>query len=233
MLAAALGLAACQSAPPAPAPVAAAAPTRFAADMERFAAADRASLPAPCQVLFVGSSSIVRWTSLVADMAPLPVINRGFGGSQTEDVNARFDNVVTPYKPRAIVYYAGDNDINAGKPPGEVVANFQRFMAMKDARVGKAVPVYFISLKPSKSRLAQLPAQAQANAEIRRMAERRRDLTFIDVVPAMMQDGKPKEIFVADGLHMTPEGYAIWKSVVGPVVKRNTEREARACQRRG
>ena len=30
------------------------------------------------------------------------------------------------------------------------------------------------------------------------------------LVPDMMADGKPKDIFVDDGLHMTPAGYAIW-----------------------
>lgn len=226
-----LGLGGWQAPAAVQAPAPAAAPARYAAEMERFAMDDRANPKAPCQVLFVGSSSIRLWTSLTADMAPLPVINRGFGGSQTEDVNAKFDQVVTPYRPRSIVYYAGDNDINAGKTPAQVAANFTQFLALKDAKLG-ATPVYFIALKPSKSRLVQLPAQAEANAEIRRLADRRADLTFIDVVQPMMQDGQPKEIFVADGLHMTPAGYAIWTAAVGPVVKRDAESQARACASR-
>jgi hypothetical protein len=58
------------------------------AEVERFVEADRTAPPAPCQVLFVGSSSIVKWReTLAADMAPMPVINRGFGGSHIEYVN--------------------------------------------------------------------------------------------------------------------------------------------------
>src|SRR5271170_1479249 len=47
----------------------------LAAEVERFVAADRLAPPAPCQVLFVGSSSIVKWrATLPADMAPMPVV---------------------------------------------------------------------------------------------------------------------------------------------------------------
>jgi lysophospholipase L1-like esterase len=51
---------------------------------------------------------------------------------------------------------------------------------------------------------------------VRKLAAQRADLKFIDVVTPMLQDGQPKEIFVADGLHMTPEGYAIWTRVIHP-----------------
>lgn len=73
-------------------PVSAPAPTleeALSAEIARFVEADRAAPPADCQVLVVGSSSIVKWReNLAADMAPMPVINRGFGGSHIEYVTA-------------------------------------------------------------------------------------------------------------------------------------------------
>ena len=43
--------------------------------------------PGPANaLLFVGSSSIRRWVDLAEHMAPIPVINRGFGGSKIGDV---------------------------------------------------------------------------------------------------------------------------------------------------
>ena len=43
------------------------------------------------------------------------------------------------------------------------------------------------------------------------LADKRDDLAYIDVVgPMLKPDGAPKDIFVEDNLHMTPEGYAIW-----------------------
>jgi hypothetical protein len=109
----------------------------LAGEVDRFVAADRAAPPAPCQVLFVVSSSFVEWRkNLAADMAPMPVINRGFGGSHIEYVNRWFDEIVAPYRPRAIVFYAGDNDIDAGKSVTRVVADFDTFMALKTHSFG-------------------------------------------------------------------------------------------------
>jgi lysophospholipase L1-like esterase len=200
------------------------------AEVERFVQADRAAPPAPCQVLFIGSSSIVKWRdTLAADMAPMPVINRGFGGSHVEHVNRWFEQLVAPYRPRAIVFYAGENDIDAGKSVDQVVADFDSFMVRKAQALGK-VPVYFISVKPSKLRFAELPLQGQVNDAVRARAAARSDLHYIDVVLPMLEHGKPKDIFVSDGLHMNAAGYAIWTQVVRAALLPNTEAEARSCR---
>ena len=196
-----------------------AGPERLAPEIEAFAAQDRATPPERCKVVFTGSSSVRFWSTLAEDMAPIPVINRGFGGSQISDVNFYFDRVVGPYHPRAIFFYAGENDLHAGKAGSDVVVDFERFMTLKTAKLG-ATPVYFISLKPSKARWAQKADQDAVNAKIRAMASTRADLDYVDVVPTMLQaDGTPKDIFIADGLHMTSAGYALWTAVVRPVAE--------------
>jgi lysophospholipase L1-like esterase len=216
--------------PPAAAtsPATAKGPERFAPEIAAFAAADRQHRPAPCGFLFVGSSSIRFWKTLSGDMAPLPTVNRGFGGSTIADVDYYFDQVVAPYRPRAIVFYAGENDIAAGATPGAVTADFARFMDLKTKALGPT-PVYFISLKPSKLRWAQRDAQAQVNAQIQAFAAQRNDLRYVDVSPAMLAEGVPKDIYVADGLHMTPEGYRLWTAVIRPVVEAEAKRPT-ACK---
>jgi lysophospholipase L1-like esterase len=213
--------------PAAPDPVLAQA---LGAEIDRFVAADRTAPPEACQVLFVGSSSIVKWKeSLAADMAPMTVINRGFGGSHIEHVNRWFEEIVAPYRPRAIVFYAGENDIDAGKSVDTVVADFDTFMARKTQALGKT-PVYFISLKPSKLRFAQFPLQSRVNDAIRARAAKGADLRYIDVVAPMLENGKPKDIFGPDGLHMTPPGYVIWTRAVRAALLPNTEAEERSCR---
>jgi len=203
----------------------------LAGEVERFVAADRVAPPAKCQVLFVGSSSIVKWKpTLAADMAPMPVINRGFGSSHIEYVNRWFDEIVAPYRPRAIVFYAGENDLDAGKSVERVVADFDAFMARKTQALGDT-PVYFISVKPSKSRFAQFAMQTQFNEAVKSRLSRRPDLHYLDVVTPMLQDGKPKDLFVADGLHMGPEGYAIWTRIVRAALLPNAQAEERSCRR--
>lgn len=208
------------AAPPVPAPPL--SPERFAPEIAHFAELDAQAQPPACPFLFVGSSSIRFWRSLEADMAPYPVINRGFGGSRIADVDYYFDRVVAPYRPRAIFFYAGENDLWAGETPDTVVADFERFMALKTQALGDT-PVYFISLKPSKQRLSQLVLQGEVNARIRAMTEQRADLRYVDVVPTMLDQGAPKDIYVADGLHMTPDGYLLWTGVLRPVVEHEAQ----------
>lgn len=208
---------------------AAALKSALGSEIERYVEADRAAPPAHCQVLFVGSSSIVLWKkSLAADMAPLQVINRGFGSSHIEHVNLWFDEIVAPYHPRAIVFYAGENDLNAGKSVDRVVADFDTFMARKSELLGDT-PVYFISLKPSRQRFEQLPQQNAVNAAIRARAQTRPDLRFIDVVPLMLENGKPKDIFGPDGLHMTPAGYVLWTGAVKAALLPNDGAQQQSC----
>lgn len=200
--------------------------TNFASEIAAFVAADAANPPKPCGLLFVGSSSIRLWDSLQEDMSPHRIVNRGFGGSTIADVNRHFDVVVARHRPRAIFLYAGENDVAAGKTPTQVSADFASFLKKKDRALGRT-PVYFISLKPSKARFDQLQQQAQVNAAVRQLAARRSDLHYIDVATAMLQDGKPRDIFQADALHMTADGYRIWTRVLRPRAKQAARRNCR------
>jgi lysophospholipase L1-like esterase len=87
--------------------------------------------------------------------------------------------------------------------------------------------VFYISAKPSKARAAQFARQSELNARIRTFASSRTDLTFVDVVPAMMTDGRPRDIFVEDGLHMSAAGYAIWREQIGRVLREKEIARAR------
>ena len=62
-------------------------PLFFRGAIADFEAADLKDPPAKGQILFVGSSSFRFWRTLKEDMAPLPVLNRGFGGSMMNHVN--------------------------------------------------------------------------------------------------------------------------------------------------
>jgi lysophospholipase L1-like esterase len=147
------------------------------------------------------------------------VINRGFGGSDLTDSTYFADRIVWPYKPRLIVMYAGDNDVNEGANPAQVLAAFQAFVAR--AREGvPGVPVVYLSIKPSIARLALWPTMRAANDKIRAWAATQKDVTFVDIASPMLDaSGKPRpELFRPDGLHMTPTGYALWIAALTPVL---------------
>lgn len=194
-------------------------PSHWQPDIAAFEASDHAHPPAQHGVLFIGSSSIQFWKSLAEDFPGIPVINRGFGGSALTDSTYYADRIVWPYKPSLIVMYAGDNDINDGASPDQVLASFQSFVAR--AREGvPGVPIVYVSIKPSLARLALWPTMKAANDKIRDWAATQKSICFVDVAPAMLDaQGKPRpELFRPDGLHMLPAGYALWIAALKPVL---------------
>jgi lysophospholipase L1-like esterase len=195
------------------------APDFFADEIAAFEAADRAQAPPPHPIVFVGSSSIRLWKTLAEDMAPLPVINRGFGGSQLVHAIHFADRVVVRYQPRAVVLYAGDNDLDArtGKSASDVVDDFRTFVGLVQSYVPDT-RIYYLAIKPSRLRWARWPEMAKANAEIAALCAGDPRLGFLDVAGPMLASGEPpaRELFVFDGLHLSQRGYALWTSVVKP-----------------
>ncbi|MGE3109142.1 MAG: GDSL-type esterase/lipase family protein [Phycisphaerales bacterium] len=198
-------------------------------EIAAFEAADRAAPPAPGQVLFVGSSSIRMWKTLPDDMSPVPVLNRGFGGSKTFDVLAVFDRIVGPYRPTVIVYYCGDNDLGTdNQDAARAAEGFIQF----DRRVRRLLPdaaVLYIAIKPSPARWSNWPAMARANMIVRDYCDATPGATFLDIEPPMLSpEARPDpSLFQADGLHLNPAGYAAWTRVVRPAVVRAYSRRAR------
>lgn len=190
-------------------------------DMQRFAQADAAHPPKPGGVLFVGSSSIRFWQSLASDFPGVDTLNRGFGGSEIRDSTWYADRVVVPYKPRLIVFYAGDNDLNSGRSPQQLHEDFLAFVT----RVRRDLPgvrIAYLAIKPSPARAALLPKVTEANALIRKAAAGLKQVDFIDVyTPMLGKDGQPRaELFGPDQLHMNAAGYALWRDIVRPYLKR-------------
>jgi lysophospholipase L1-like esterase len=201
------------AAPPAPAP--------FENEIRAFEASDAKAAPRKDAVLFIGSSSIRLWKSLADDFPNLKVINRGFGGSQVSDSVRYADRIVLPYRPKLIVFYAGDNDLAAGKSPQRVVADFQEFVskvhgALPDARI------LYVSIRPSVARWHLWGRQWFTNELIRKYADADSTVDYIDVVPALLgPDGRPRaDLLVADRLHLNDDGYRAWTAVIRPAVEK-------------
>lgn len=224
LIAAALLLAACAQTgtPGEPVPVGLdpVSSPEWARDMARFAEEDAARPPPAQPVVFTGSSSVRLWKTLATDFPGVPVLNRGFGGSQVRDAAWYADEVAIRYQPRRILVYAGDNDINAGRTPAQVLADFQAFVA-RVHRDLPGTPVGYLAIKPSPSRASQLPAQQEANALVRAWAERTAGVDYVDVATPMLDArGQPREeLFIEDRLHMNDAGYALWRDVVAPWVR--------------
>lgn len=212
-------LTACASKPLSPASTPAAqlqASTRFEPDIVAFEQADSVVRRRPGGVVFVGSSSIRLWDTLGDDFPGAAPINRGFGGSRVRDTTFYAQRIITPYQPRAVVVYAGDNDLAEGRTPQQVRDDFAALVAQVRSQLPQ-VRIAFVSIKPSPARQALLGQMRQANALIRDYTRQAKGVDFLDIATPMLgADGQPRgELFLDDQLHMNRSGYAIWTDVVG------------------
>ena len=196
-------------------------PDRWEPTIKKFEDADKVTPPPQNGIVFIGASSIVRWNlpESFPELGP-QAINRGFGGSMAADSTRYAERIVIPYKPATVVFYAGDNDVEANHTPEQIAGDFAAF----DRKVHAALPetqIVFISIKPSIRRFPWIDQIKGANALVKQYCATHPHLTFVDIVPQMLgADGKPrKELLVEDGLHMTPAGYKIWNDALRPILQ--------------
>jgi lysophospholipase L1-like esterase len=188
-------------------------------EINAFVARDRTNPPPSHGVLFIGSSTIRFWTSLATDFPGVPVINRGFGGSEIKDSTHFADQILFPYAPRAIFFRAGGNDIADGEAPENVFQDFQAFVTTVHARLPDA-DIYFISWSPTPLRWANRDKEATLNRLVKDYAEHTPHLFYIEADQFVLGvDGKPRpELYRADRLHFDAAGYKLLAARVRPYV---------------
>jgi len=171
-------------------------------------------------VLFVGSSSIRLWPTREC-FGEFAVLNRGFGGSQISDVNYFAGRIVLPYKPKVIVFYAGDNDVAAGKNARRVFDDYKKFIKLVCAEL-PATRVIYIGIKPSRSRWSLWEVMNEANMMIKDFSEKDGRLYYFDsATPLLNSDGMPNgEFFLKDQLHLNEKGYEVWTRQLRPIIEK-------------
>lgn len=189
--------------------------------IRKFEADDKVNPPKPRGIVFTGASSIRRWDTLVEEMKPLEVLNRGFGGSQYSDLNQYAKRIVIAYHPRAVVVYEGDNDLAAGSPktPEMVASDAMEFIKIVHSELPDTW-IYVMSIKPSYLRWNEWPKMKAANKLIQDFVKTQDRAQYIDVATPMFegQEKPPRDLFIEDGLHPTAKCYGMWTSIIKPVL---------------
>jgi len=188
-------------------------------DIQNFKKQDSIKFPSKNQILFVGSSSFTMWTDVHNYFPGQKIINRGFGGSSLPDVIRYADKIIFPYHPKQIVIYCGENDLAASDTvTAQMVFNrFKKLFVLIRKRLPR-VPIVFVSLKPSPSRVHLMPKMVGANKIIKKFLKKKPNIAFLDVYHKMLKtDGTPRDdIFKEDNLHMNAKGYTIWQKEIKP-----------------
>lgn len=203
-------------------------PNAWIASIRRFESEDRINPPAQGGIVFVGSSSFTFWSTLEQDLAPLPVINRGFGGAMNSNVIRYMDRIAIPYKPKAIVLFAGANDIVGprAKTPERVADLFHTFVE----RVQESLPdtvIFYVAITPTPAGWKWWSTAQETNRLISKMVSTDTGLRFIDLSDLLLDADKlPDRNLYGNNGHLSEQGYERWTSRIKPILEKEFSRAA-------
>jgi lysophospholipase L1-like esterase len=201
-----------------PAPLAS-RPLRYAQDIAAFEAADRTAPPGAGQLLLAGASTMRMWSGAPADLAPYPIVNRGFGGAFSTEVVGYMDRTVLPHRPRVVIHQAGGNDIWAGDTHAGPVARARIFVErLRAAQPG--TPVVFLAAPLAPVRRGNWPELAAFNRGVEALSRELPRVWYVDINPALNQpDGEPRpDTYLPDALHPSPAGYVAMAKLIRPAL---------------
>lgn len=183
--------------------------------MKNFEMLDRANSYPKDALFFTGSSSIRLWKTLEQDMSPYMVIQRGFGGSKMPDLLRYADRYIKKHEFAAMVVFVA-NDISGAEDgsdstPVEVVGLFEEFI-LKVKGYHAEAPIFLMAITPTNSRWKVWDQTRAVNLGLAKLADTHEGVIFVPTEDLFLgEDGRPMaHLFVADQLHLAPEGYALW-----------------------
>ena len=199
-------------------------------DILKFEQRDKIEKDPSNAIFFVGSSSIRLWSTLQQDVAPYPVIQRGFGGSKFSDLSVYVKRIVYPHQFRALVIFEA-NDITGSKTdksPEEVVKLLQNIVRTVRKKYADQ-PIFVLGITPTKSRWNVWPVVKRTNLLLKESCDNLHNTYFVETAAAYLnKDGEPRnDLFLDDRLHQNHEGYIIWGDLVkkrlDEVLRKNTK----------
>ena len=165
-------------------------------------------------IVFYGSSSIRLWVHMKEDLAPLNVLNLGFGGSSFEWCMHHFSRLFENITPSQVVLYVGDNDLGNGAKKEDLVESYLQLREMIWRKFPNVI-IDYISVKPSPARDYLIPTIKWVNKVIRDETEKHPNTHFINIYDSMLDGHNPNtNYYLSDLLHLNRKGYEVWRGVV-------------------
>jgi hypothetical protein len=186
-------------------------------DIKRMEKVDQTQPFSTQSLLFIGSSNIRNWRTLVRDLSPLHTLSRAIPGVTLPELNRVAGKIVTPYRPVAVILLAGEDDIAAGGSPEEVLGEFKRFVT-EVRKVLPGEPIVFVSILPSPARWNLWTTMQRANTLVREYTAQQKGILFLDVTSLFLDKGGivRTDLFIGDRLTLNGEGHRILTETLKP-----------------
>lgn len=162
------------------------------------------------RLVMVGSSTIRTWPSPDTAFSQFDVVNAGFGGSCFSDLWTLRDTLIYALRPEVLIIYEGDNDLVDGVPEQDILATAEQLLHELSARLPQTA-VVVVAPKASLARYHLAPSYLRLNEGLKQVVERH-GAVWVDCWDALHTDAGAlrEDLFVADGVHLNGQGYAVW-----------------------
>ena len=171
---------------------------------------------AKVRVVFMGDSITDNWIDADPTLFTDGLVDRGIGGQTTPQMLVRFRADVLALKPLAVHIMAGTNDI-AGNTGAATIQTVQgNIETMAELARAHGIKVILASTPPAAAfpwspAMKPAPQIVTFNAWLRGYAAKN-GFTYVDYHAALAgPDGGMKPGYATDGVHPTPQGYAVMK----------------------
>jgi lysophospholipase L1-like esterase len=192
---------------------------------------ENASIAAPApgeeRVVFMGDSITDFWGRARGKFFPgKPYINRGISGQTTPQMLIRFRADVINLKPKAVIIFAGTNDIagNTGpESPTDIEANLASMVQLAQANkirvVMASVTPVCDYIKPQTTR--RPPDQIVALNEWIQDYAAKNGAVYLDYYSAMLDEHKMlRQELTYDGLHPNDAGYEVMSPLAAAAISK-------------
>jgi hypothetical protein len=136
-------------------------------------------------LLFVGSSTIRLWDSIVKDMKTYNCVRKGYGGAHYYDLIHFVDRLVKGHKgaTAVLIFVANDitgiqTDTHSDLTPIEVKRLFVNISKRIKNQLGNEVPIFVIETTPTPKRWEAWPKIAEANDRIQAYTQKKTGCTI-------------------------------------------------------
>lgn len=205
-------------------PLLAAGQQRDWANYGRYAEANAALTTAPA-VVFMGNSITDGWDNAHPEFfTDNNFACRGIGGQVSSQMLCRFRADVIDLRPKAVVILAGTNDIAGNNGPIESEHIAENIVSMAELALAAGIRPIICSVLPAakypwRPEIESVPEKIRALNDRLRQYATERGLTWVDYYSAMdAGDGSMRSEYTRDGVHPTPEGYAVMEAVIRPAL---------------
>lgn len=171
------------------------------------------------QVVFIGDSITAKYKlGSHYRKSELEYYNRGISGDTTDWLITRLDVSLFDIRPSKIVLMIGTNDINAGKTPDEIAANYRTILTLISGELPSA-KVITVSIIPQNEKYSMEARENNAriqstNARVETLAKEF-GYEYVDLYSHMVdRSGLLRRGYSCDGLHLSRRGYRVWTRVM-------------------